>query len=580
LQCQTKKGNDVQYHNKGATTLQDVLDLVEYGRLPQPRRRDMTSALTRICEMRAVVPAAVAAEAVVLRALVAKILPAAHGVKPKTWANILSQFRGALRHAGVIDPVMNSSALQNSEWTPLVKAAARDTRSSCGLACFFNWCASKAITPDTVDDAVVIQFLAWLETRTLCPRPRDVARRVLKLWNEMAATSRDWPRVTLSTISFKAPPKRVQWGDLAESFQHDAEAYLSMRCNPDLFDERLNAPKRPLAASTLHQQREHVRLAASVLIESGIPKEDIKSLSDLVEAERFKLVLRHYLGSDGKPNAFVISMGKTLIQVAYYHVGADAEHLARLTALAAKLPSIPFDLTAKNAALLRQLESPKLRAKLLFLPEALIAEVREALAMGRLLFVLAQVAMAVDIALVIPLRPQNLCSLVWRRHFSEPDGPKGRLLLHIPAAETKSKKKDVVAEIPEEVANRIRWYRQHMLPRLPDPNGPLFVTERGDAKPQETLSDQIIKVIRNRLGVHMPPHTFRHLAATLYLEEHPEDFETVRALLGHAFGKTTMVYAGNSHRRGAAAYGKVLQEKRQALKLNRPRKPTSKKKPT
>ena len=151
---------------------------------------------------------------------------------------------------------------------------------------------------------------------------------------------------------------------------------------PISFDERLNAPKRALAASTLHQQREHIRLAASVLIESGIPKEDIKSLSDLVEAERFKLVLRHYLGSDGKPNAFVISIGKTLIQVAYYHVGADAEHLARLTAIAAKLPSIPFDLTAKNAALLRQFELPKLRAKLLFLPEVLIAEVREALEGG------------------------------------------------------------------------------------------------------------------------------------------------------------------------------------------------------
>ena len=350
----------------------------------------------------------------------------------------------------------------------------------------------------------------------------------------------------LSTLSFKSPPKRVQWGDLPESFRLDAEAYLAMRGNPDLFDERPNAPKRPLAASTLHQQREHIRLAASVLIESGTPKENIKSLSDLVEAERFKLVLRHYLGADGQAQRLCHQHGKTLIQVAYYHVGADAEHLARLKAIAAKLPPIPFDLTAKNAALLRQFESPKLRAKLLFLPETLIGEVKEGSKLGgRLRFVEAQVAIAIDVALVIPLRPQNLCSLVWRRHFSEPDGSKGPLLLHIPAAETKSKRKDVVAEIPEDVARRIRWYRQHILPRLnADPNGPLFVTETGAAKLQDTLSDQIIKVIRDRVGVHMPPHTFRHLAATLYLEEHPEDFETVRALLGHAFGKTTLVYGG------------------------------------
>ena len=102
------------------------------------------------------------------------------------------------------------------------------------LGRFCNWCASMAIAPGAVDDAVVLRFLAWLETRTLCPRPRDVVRRIPHLWNEMAEKSAVWPRVTLSTLSFKAPPKRVQWQDLTESFQHDAEAYLAMRGNPDL----------------------------------------------------------------------------------------------------------------------------------------------------------------------------------------------------------------------------------------------------------------------------------------------------------------------------------------------------------
>jgi integrase len=201
-------------------------------------------------------------------------------------------------------------------------------------------------------------------------------------------------------------------------------------------------------------------------------------------------------------------------------------------------------------------------------------EVQEALTQGRLRFVEAQVAIAIDINLGIPLRPQNLCSLDWRRHFSEPDGPKGRLLLHIPAAETKTKKKDIVAEMPDDATKRIRWYRRHVLPRLEaDPNGPLFVTHEGTPKPQDTLTDQLIKVIRDRIGVHLTPHQFRHLAACLYLEDHPEDFETVRAFLGHANSTTTQVYAGSSGRRGAVAYGKVLLEKRAALKFTRPCKP-------
>jgi integrase len=88
----------------------------------------------------------------------------------------------------------------------------------------------------------------------------------------------------------------------------------------------------------------------------------------------------------------------------------------------------------------------------------------------------------------------------------------------------------------------------------------------------------MIHVTRNRVGVHLTPHQFRHLAATWYLEAHPEDFETVRTLLGHVFSKTTLIYGGNSHRRGAAAYGRFLNEKREALKLNRPRKTARKKK--
>jgi len=49
---------------------------------------------------------------------------------------------------------------------------------------------------------------------------------------------------------------------------------------------------------------------------------------------------------------------------------------------------------------------------------------------GRVLFVEAQMAIAIDIQLAIALRPQNLSTLNWRRHLNEPDGPRGRLLLH------------------------------------------------------------------------------------------------------------------------------------------------------
>src|SRR5262245_15853870 len=69
---------------------------------------------------------------------------------------------------------------------------------------------------------------------------------------------------------------------------------------------------------------------------------------------------------------------------------------------------------------------------------------------------------AIDIDLVIPLRPQDLSSLTWQRNFSEPDGPRGRLLLHTAARKIKNKSQDLVAEIPDDAAKRLRWYRRHI----------------------------------------------------------------------------------------------------------------------
>ncbi len=517
----------MDYNNNKIETLQDVLNAVQKANLQPAQNRDIRSATRRVCEMVGSAPATLPANAPAIRAMMAKIRPAAHGVSHKTWANLLSRFRGALRFAGVIDLMGQGTAMRHPDWAPLIRAIADDKRLTCGLAAFANWCVIRNVSPREVNDTVVQRFFGWLETRTLCPKPRDVVRRVPHLWNEASDQIGIWPKIKLTNLSFKSPPKRLQWSDLSESLRQDAQAYLAMRAEPDLFDERPNAPRRPLAKSTLHQQREHLRLAASIVVESGVPAQNIRAMADLIEPERFKTVLRYYHErAKGQPNAFAVCLAKTMIQVAQYYVGAEPEHVDRLKFLAAKLPSVPFDLTAKNAALLRQFELEALLAKLLFLPDEIMKKVTTSLEAGRLDFVNAQVAIAIDFQLAIPLRPQNLSRLNWRRHFSEPDGPKGRLILHIPKDETKSGNNDFVAEVPDEVSRRLRWYRRHILSRLSaDVTGDLFVTERGKMKDQKTLTIQIIKTIERSLGVHMTPHQFRHLCGILYLEENPEDIE-------------------------------------------------------
>ena len=562
------------------STLQDLIELLHSADLPANRSRDLISAVSRVAEMLGCAPRSVPTNPLELRRLLRTIRPAAHRISPKTFSNIRSLLASALALAGQIDPRLRRTAQSHPAWRPLIKAIAGDKELRSGLAAFANWCASQDVTPQQVSDGTLQEFLTWLERRTLHPKPRELARRVPILWSRASARIAPWPKTELARLSFRLPSNRISWRDLPESFRQDVDAYVQKRREPDIFSGLPRMPRRPLADSTLRQHREHVRLAASILVLEGrVPAAEITSLRQLVEVEAFKSVLRHYHSKKpkGEPSAFANSLAITLIQVAQYHVGASEEHVNELKRLARMLPEVPNDLTPKNKLLLRQLEARETRARLLFLPERLLNDVKRDLKNDRFRFVDAQCAIAIDILLVVPLRPQNLSALHWKRHFQENDR-NGGLLLHIPAAETKTKK-EIIHDVPKDVADRIRWYRKHVLARVSgDCDGYLFVAQHGGRKDQKTLAGQLIAFVERNVGLRMTPHQFRHFAAVSYLEENPEDFETARGFLGHAWSKTTSRYAGSSTRRSGRAYAQFLFRSRSALRLQRPtRKPRTRK---
>ena len=139
--------------------------------------------------------------------------------------HLLSRFRAALaarrRHRSALGRAV---AMHHIAWAPLVQAIAGDKRLSCGLAAFSNWCAAQGIPPEEVDDAVVQRFLSWLENRTLCPKPRDVVRRVPNLWNEASEKIEILAEDQAHRPSPSSLRKRLQWSDLSESFRRDARS--------------------------------------------------------------------------------------------------------------------------------------------------------------------------------------------------------------------------------------------------------------------------------------------------------------------------------------------------------------------
>ena len=558
-------------HNPEPVTMADLIKYVQSSTSGTIHCRDTVSALKRLSSMMGQSPQSISLDVPRLRANLTAIRPAAHGITLKTLSNLRWHFGSALEQAGIIDRLPRGVGQHHSAWSSLVDTIADNKRRSHGLATFINWCALNGVLPDQVSDQAVSRFADWILNRTLYANPKDVIRRVPKIWNEVQRDHPEWPAVSLTEISFRAPSKYIRWESLDEAFRLDVESYLSMRKKPDIFDEHPDAPRRPLAKRTLEMQHEHLRLSASILTQDHGYADAVTSLDQLVEPEAFKVVLRFYYDrAGGKPSSNAITIAKTLLQVARYHVRVSPDQLARLKALASKLPQIPFDLTDKNKALLRQFESDQLRAGLIWLPEKLMASAKAGIGSksSKLTVVDAQVALAVALLLVAPLRPRNLSMLNWQKHFGAPNGRRGKLLLRVPASETKSRRREMTFELPADVIRVINWYRETILPLVgADQSGDLFVTFEGAKKSQATISLQICERIEKHLGVRVTPHQFRHLAAKFYLDEHPEDFETVRALLGHAFSKTTLIYAGASGRRASKAYSSFVTEQREALKL-------------
>src|SRR5262245_30288579 len=111
--------------NRMVSTLADVLAVLDQTGLTGTRRRDMISAVKRRGEMAGSVPASVRAEPPVLKDMLSRIRPAAHGVSAKSYSNLKSLLAAALELAGVIDPSGRGSA-RRRPGGPLLEAIADD----------------------------------------------------------------------------------------------------------------------------------------------------------------------------------------------------------------------------------------------------------------------------------------------------------------------------------------------------------------------------------------------------------------------------------------------------------------------
>lgn len=456
------------------------------------------------------------------------------GVSLRRWSNAKSLLLKALKYAGLKSMAGRSREPLAPEWEAL-RGLLPDRHFQSGLSRFMSYCTEQGIAPAAATDRTFVQFGGELENNSLLARnPAGVHRDSCKLWNRAVETIPGWPQVLVSV-----PDRRRDFAlsldAFPSSFRIDLEKFLAQGGDPDVFADSYS---KPVAESTLRNRRQYILMAATALVRSGVSISKIIDLNVLVDITNVKSLLRLLHERAGnKSNNAIYHIATLLKTIARHYLRRPPETIDHLRDLCKKLKPTSEAFTEKNRRCLRQFTDQKKLLALLTLPERVLAQVARRDELRRRDAVRVEFAIATAILTNIPIRIENLTGLRLDRHlqmFAD------RSLLSISVEETKNNVA-IDQELPPQLVRQIQVYlRKYRLILLEGPEPWLFPGENGGRRPNAGFGQQLSKFLAKEVGIVMTPHQFRHLAAKLYLDQHPDGFETVRRLLGHKSIETTM----------------------------------------
>jgi integrase len=197
-------------------------------------------------------------------------------------------------------------------------------------------------------------------------------------------------------------------------------------------------------------------------------------------------------------------------------------------------------ISAKNRSRLRQFDDPRNVEALLKLPNKLVAEVPANGRPSAAQALVVQTAVAIELLLMVPMRRQKLTNLNINEHFSRTRD--GVVHLVIPGHQVKNSV-PIEAILPAVTVQLLDLYLTRYRPALLSTPSPwLFPGVADRPKSCERMALQISDCIKERLGLLVNVHLFRHFAAMVKLDRHPGDYGSVRFLHGHKQVQTTMRY--------------------------------------
>ena len=547
-------------------SMEDVFRCIESDKtLGLQMSRELCSAITRFCEICGVTRGDVLADPTAIRLLREKASWQLAGLSKESWANMLSRLKRALHQVGVnVDRQRRNSRL-SPEWTSLLNALEKANRDH--LRRFAGWCSSQGVVPAKVSVETFADFLHFLETQSIQRHLKERWHEARRAWNKAVAVDGSiYPNIPNNTPT---TPNSPLWEAYPVSLQQQLSAWRKELANPEREDAR-----RELRPVTIKNYNETLRRYAYHLTKSGIPIEEITSLSALLDVARIKDWLKALRTQSGGELASPLCHAglHALFSLARF-TAVDLQHpdfvsqqplFKYLKSVSPKVRVDQNDMTPKNKKRLAQFDSPHTARMFRNLP-LLIKRRCEAMAVPNLRAAYDMQMAAVLIFLQdAPLRISNTANLDLGRHISHPlGGQAGPWMISIPGKEAKGRK-ELNNQVSREVSDFIKLYMSKYRPLIfKGPTTAIFVGNKGVAKQPKSLAKQFTDFIRRELGLALSPHEMRHYAGMLWLTYKPGEFLALSKLLGHTNPNVTAkFYAGAEKKTSQNRYFDMLDEMR------------------
>lgn len=525
-------------------TLEELIELIQSDiAIPAKRRAELVSALRSAAQILNRLPRDVPSDPAGLNRLFAYVEPAAHNLSKGRWANIRSLVKAALARANLTVRICEARPMM-PDWARL-NAMINMPSLRFRLSRLLRHLSASGIHPEAVALVDLEGFGEQLLHHSLHHDAAKTWRVTVGAWNKAVQSIPGWPQVVIPVV-LRTNHYLLPWSAFPDSLQAGIRTWLARLSSTDPFTP---LPRGAVRAATLSLRNWQLRAWASAIVLQGTPASALKRPEDMLTeaAVRAAVEFLRHRRPNGKPG--------TLLDI-LLAVQSLGRHLCGSTpnGMAALRQAIAFfrraskqcgpGLTDKNQARLRQFDRSDATNALLTLPQRL-RKLADAEPHPRRAAVIAQLAVAIEILLMAPMRLKNLVGLRIDLHLLRPNPGRPDLVLSIPAEEVKNSLR-LDFRLPAESVALIQWYLDKHRPQVAAPDCPyLFPGRNGAAKDTSTMRRQVCGIIATHTGLRMNPHLFRALALKLYLDHNPGQYEVMRRVLGHkSINTTTAHYAG------------------------------------